>query len=109
MPADHNFGLASELGVGIHHSSPRDVCMYSGQRRSTGGQKSGGSKGATHSDPPTPPPVRSLNSALALSSSSGCVNRSSSVAAIVLLATNIPGSMISDFPPSALVAQAGYV
>src|SRR6516164_400352 len=47
-----------ENGVGIHHSSPRAVEMYSGHRRSTGGTKSRGSNGATHLVPPTPPPVR---------------------------------------------------
>src|SRR5215831_20272318 len=43
-------------GVGIHHSSPREVCTYSGQRKSTGGLKSLGSSGATHCVPPIPPP-----------------------------------------------------
>ncbi len=62
----HSFSPAPEPenGVGIHHSSPRAVVMYSGQRRSTGGTKSRGSNGATHFAPPIPPPVRSLNSAL---------------------------------------------
>jgi hypothetical protein len=42
-------GAGSLLGVGIHHSSPRAVWMYSGQRKSVGGWKSLGSNGATHS------------------------------------------------------------
>ena len=52
-------------GVGIHHSAPRTVWIYSGQRRSIGGLKSFGSNGATHFVPPIPPPVRSLNSSCA--------------------------------------------
>src|SRR6266704_5121671 len=66
-------------GVGIHHSVPRTVWIYSGQRKSTGGLKSFGSNGATHFVPSMPPPVRSLNSPCALSSNYGLVNRSINV------------------------------
>src|SRR5688572_21948589 len=49
---------SSAFRVGIHHSSPRGVVTYSGQRKSSGTRKSLGSRGAIQVLPPIPPPVR---------------------------------------------------
>ena len=44
--------------------------MYSGHQNPIGASKSGGSSGATHLEPPRPPPVRSSNSTLAAAKAS---------------------------------------
>src|SRR5688572_18156922 len=93
--------------VGIHHSSPRGVVTYSGQRKSSGTRKSLGSRGAIQSLPPMPPPVRCFHSPCALRSSSALDIRSVMVAPTVLAAVRIMGSMQGLSPPSAFIAQAG--
>lgn len=55
-----------------------------------------------------PPPVRSSNSICAFFNSSGWVNKSTRVPAIVRLAQKIIGSMQALWPPSAFITHAGY-
>jgi len=100
------WGYAEE--VGIHHSSPRTVVTYSGHLMSTGALKSLGRRGATHFDPPMPPPVLHSNSILHLASSPGLVIRSTSVAPITFPPVKIIGSMVSGYPAIAFEAQWGY-
>src|ERR1700677_1726166 len=99
--------MAARRDHGTGHSRPRGVSTYSGQRYPIGALKLAGSRGATHLEPPTPPPVRSRDSARAFSSKLGSLNRSTTVVAITAEALLHIGSIQAGTPPIACRTHSG--